>query len=200
MTDSLQRDPSENVKDLSDASSRRQDDLRAAQDALTNEKIRRIEEIGNLRAAHAREIRDIESKRLDAIRQVDVLNQTTAAERQLTAIQTLAATTTASAEALRSTVANTATTIAAQTAGAMATVNERLSSLERTSYEGTGRRLVDDPRMLELLEEVKSLRESRAGSVGGAEAIERARQQTARFIGAAVALAGVIITVIVKFA
>lgn len=54
-------DPTENVKDLSEASNRRQDDLRSAQDKLTDEKIRHVAAIVELEAKHAREIREAES-------------------------------------------------------------------------------------------------------------------------------------------
>ena len=119
-----------------------------------------------LRAEHSKEIRQSESDRLDKIRQVDVLAGNTAADRALVAIQTLAATTTANAETLRSLVSSTATTVAAQTQAAMATVTERIAALEKSSYEGKGRSTATDPMMSELLIEVKGLRESRATGSG----------------------------------
>src|SRR4026207_1988190 len=82
-------DPTENVKALSEASNIRQDDLRQAADRLTEEKVagirRALESMHNemqLRDSHAREIRELESKRLDAVRTVDQQTAAIAAERQ----------------------------------------------------------------------------------------------------------------------
>jgi 1,6-anhydro-N-acetylmuramate kinase len=164
-------DPTENVKALSEASAKRQDDLRHAQNELIQEKIAHLRDILDQGRLHAREIRDIETKRLDAIRQVDVLNQSIAAARAETAIQTLAATTLASAEALRTTVATTERTLAAQAARDAAAVNERLSALERNLSSGAG----------------------------GAEALARARESSMKFVGIVLAAAGIVITLIFKF-
>jgi hypothetical protein len=164
-------DPTENVKALSELLSRRQDDLRVAQDRITDEKIARLRDVTELSARHARDVREIETKRLDAIRQVDVLNQSIAAARAETAIQTLAATTLASAEALRTTVATTERTLAAQAARDAAAVNERLSALERNLSSGAG----------------------------GAEALARARESSMKFVGIVLAAAGIVITLIFKF-
>lgn len=164
-------DPTENVKALSELLSKRQDDLREAQDKLTDEKIARVRDVMELEALHIRETREIETKRLDAIRQVDVLNQSIAAARAETAIQTLAATTSANAEALRTTVATTERTLAAQAARDAASVNERLSSLERSFSIGAG----------------------------GADALAKARENGMKFIGVLLAVAGIIITLIFKF-
>jgi hypothetical protein len=163
-------DPTENVKALSEASAKRQDDLRDAQNALVDEKIARLHDISALRAEHARDVRDIETKRLDAIRQVDVLNQSIAAARAEAAIQTLAATTSANAEALRTTVAATERTLAAQAARDAAAVNERLSALERSLSSGTG----------------------------GAEALTKARQTSFAMISAIIGIAGIVIAIIMK--
>lgn len=94
---------------------------------------------------------------MDAIRQIDVLNQGIAAAE--TAIQTLAATTSAKAEALYT---------AAQAAAA--SVNERLSALERSMSSGTG----------------------------GAEALNKARQLSFAIITAIIGVAGIVITLIWK--
>lgn len=163
-------DPSENVKALSEASSQRQDDLRELQDRLTEEKIKRIEQVMQLRADHAKEIRILDADRLKAIREVDMLNQSIAAARSETAIQTLASATSAKDEAMRSTVATTERTLAAQAARDAASVNERLTAIERMLSSG----------------------------IGGQEALEKAKRTSFAMISAILGVAGIVIAIIVK--
>jgi hypothetical protein len=139
-------DPTENVKALQLASAARQDDLRDLNDRRIDAEIRVlktevncIENIAVLRAEHAKEIRILESDRLEKIRQVDVLAGNTAADRALIAIQTLATSQAAAAETLRSMVTTTATTIAAQTSDTVSQITERIAALEKSSYEGAGK-------------------------------------------------------------
>src|SRR5687768_11378725 len=95
-------DPTQNVKDLTEAANQRQDDLRLLTKELFHAEMRAIsaqveglEKRLVLRAEHAKEIRQLETERVNAIRQVDVLAGNTAADRALVAIQTLATQTTA---------------------------------------------------------------------------------------------------------
>lgn len=159
-------DPTKNVLDHVAAAIRRIDDLLIAQGDLVNAKLAHQSEvvslraahnaeIGRLRAEHDKELRLAESGRLDAIRQVDVLG-----------VQTLAQTTKDTAEAIRLTVEARAETIASQTSSLMGAINDRLAILEQSRAEGRGKEAVSDPMMLQLLEEVKSLRTSQASGVG----------------------------------
>lgn len=155
-------DPTENVKALSAAANQRQDDLRQLNDRRIDAEIkvlqvqvRSMEKEMLLRAESAREIRLLESDRLDKIRQVDVLAGNTAADRALIAIQTLATSQAAAAETLRSMVTTTASTIAAQTSETVAGLTNRIAQLEKSSYEGAGKQAVADPMMAELVSEVK---------------------------------------------
>lgn len=132
-------DPTENVKALSEASNQRQDDLRAAQDRLTEERVRHLNEIVAMQATHAREIREAESSRLDAIRLVDVSARDAAAQRALDAIRILEATTATMRETLRADVAVTASTIATQSAARDSRIDERISKLELAMSKGEGR-------------------------------------------------------------
>lgn len=176
-------DPTENVKALNAAEAKRQDDLRESSDRLNDTKIKHIGEIVALRAAHANEIHQMETQRLDSIRQVDVTARNTAADRAADAIQALAATTAANAENLRTALANTAATLAKQTADMAVTtakqtadlfeaVTRRVASLEATAYRGEGRQNISDPQMAELLKEVKGLVESRRQGTGRDEGIK----------------------------
>lgn len=176
-------DPSENVKALSEAANRRQDDLRVASEKLSESETRRLDseighlkEMGVLRADHATEIRQMETERLDSIRQVDVLARNTAADRAADAIQALAATTATNAENLRTALANTAQTIAKQTADTAATtakqtsdmfeaVTKRVATLEASGYRGEGKEKYADPQMAELMTEMKLLRGTRSEGI-----------------------------------
>jgi hypothetical protein len=162
-------DPTANVQALSEASNKRQDDLREATNRLYDAKINHLEQTALLRAQHSQEMREAESDRLNSIRQVDVLAVSTAAERSLAAIQTLAVTTAANAENLRNALTATASTIAAQTANTVAGLSERITNLEKSSYDGKGKSTVADPQMVELIAEMRSLR-TRAASEGGKQA------------------------------
>jgi len=121
-------DPTENVLDLVEAAVRRQDDLRAAAEKLYDTEVKHLNHMAELRAEFSKELRELESKRVDANRQVDVLAAKTEAAGVLAAVQTLAATTASTAETLRNTLAST-----------LAAVNERIAALEKSSYTGAGK-------------------------------------------------------------
>jgi hypothetical protein len=164
-------DPTSNVIALNDAANKRQDDLREANNKYLDAEFRRLEQTATLRAEHAKEIGALESNRLNAIRQVDVLAVNTAYDRAAATIQTLAVTTTANAENLRNALNTTAATIAAQWANTVAGITERLAALEMSSYEGKGKQSFADPMMAELVAEMKNLREVRATGAGKIEGI-----------------------------
>lgn len=139
-------DPSQNVRELFEAGAIRQDDLRQLNDKRIDAEIRvlamqldGIEKRMMLRAEHAKEIRLLETERVDAIRRVDVLAGNTAADRALVAIQTLATQTTAERETLRNLVTTSASTLATQNAADLAGIREAISALQKTSYEGAGK-------------------------------------------------------------
>lgn len=178
-------DPSENVKALNEAANKRQDDLRAASEALHTVQICHLKELGVLRASHATEIRQMETERLDSIRQVDVLARNTAADRAADAIQALAATTATNAENLRTALGNTAATIAKQTADnqaatakqvsdMFATVDKRLAALEASAYRGEGREKFADPERDRMIATLNSLELASRQNVGKAEGFSSA--------------------------
>ena len=86
-------DPTENVRQLVIAESRRLD-----------ERVTHVEAVGALRSHYEDMLRNAESRRLDAIRAVDVSAVSVAADRAAQTAATLAATVQASAEALRAQV------------------------------------------------------------------------------------------------
>lgn len=164
-------DPTENVISLTEAANKRQDDLREMNNSRIDAELKHLSEMASLRAEHQKEIAVLESTRLNAIRQVDVLAVNTAADRAAAAIQALASTTASNAENLRNALTTTATAIATQTAGSFSAITERVAALEKSSYEGKGKERMADPMMAEMLAEMKSLRESRASVVGKSEGV-----------------------------
>lgn len=165
-------DPTENVKALSEAANKRQDDLRNASDRLHISETRRLEaevehvkELAQIREAHAKEMRAAEGGRLDSIRQVDVTAVKTEADRALAAIQTLAATTATNAENLRNALNTTATTIAKSTSDTVSQITERIAALEKSSYEGLGKQRIADPMMVEVMAEMKLMRGTKSEGI-----------------------------------
>lgn len=197
-------DPTANVIALSEASNRRQDDLRTLNDRRIDSEIARLDteichvkEMAALREQHAKEIGAAESNRLNSIRQVDVLAVTTAAERALAGIQTLAVTTASNAENLRNALNTTASTIATQTAGTVAAITERIAALEKSSYEGIGKQRYSDPAMAQLVEEMRGLRESRAGMTGKSAGVNMALAALATVAALVMTAIGILVTFMV---
>jgi hypothetical protein len=182
------RDPSENVKALSEAANKRQDDLREATDKLVQVQISGLKEVvhllsshlTNLSSAESRRVDDqltirayyserlelAEAKRIDAIRAVDVNAVAVASQRASDQATVLATQVAQSAEALRGLVASTANTVAQSQQTLATTLSTRITTLEQAQYEGKGKQSFADPAFAELLSEVKSLRETRRETIG----------------------------------
>jgi len=181
-------DPSENVKALSEAAQKRQDDLRASwgelteakldslkeliklradySDALRDAESRRVNEVLTLRADYDKRLGEAEAKRIDAIRAVDVNAVSVASQRASDQATVLANQVAQSAEALRSLVATTANTVAQSQQQLATTLSARLTTLEQGSYQALGKQSFSDPAFAELLGQVKILRESSERSTG----------------------------------
>lgn len=99
----------------------------------------RLQDQMQLRADYAIQLSVAETKRIDAIRAVDVQAVAVANERASAQALVLAAQVSSSAETLRTLVAATAQTVAQQLQAVSAGINDRLSALEKSSYEGTGK-------------------------------------------------------------
>jgi hypothetical protein len=126
-------DPSENVKALTEAAVKRLDDLREMSDRCRAE-------IAKLRSDYDDKLRDAESKRIDAIRAVDVGAVNRAAEVAATQAATLATQVAASAETLRAQVATTATAFRAELSAALEPIQKRIDDLTRAQYEAQGQK------------------------------------------------------------
>lgn len=189
-------DPTENVIALTEAANRRQDDLRAASERFQAAQIAHLNATMQLRGDHAKEIRRLETERVNAIRQVDVTAVKTEADRALAAIQTLAATTATNADNLRTALTNTATTIAKQTADTVGEITTRIAALEKSSYEGLGKSRVADPQMAEFMADMRKL----ILSQGAGQAKSEAKSDLGKWIFAAVAALGTVVAIAGAFA
>ena len=165
-------DPTKNVLDLVTAEARRQDDLRAAserrQDDLRVEaerfsaiKHQHSREVIQLIADHAQELREAETKRLDAAAN-QVLN---------------------TAETMRVLVSTTADTLAKQTATITDQLSNRVAQLERSSYEGSGKSQVVDPLMAKMSETLDRVSRNMAEGQGGKASRVEGRSNIGMIVG-----------------
>lgn len=189
-------DPTENVIALTEAGNKRQDDLRCAQDKYMEARIKHVEKISKLRAEHSKEMRELESGRLNAIRQVDVTAVKTEADRSLQAIQALAATTATNAETLRTALTNTATTIAKQTSDTVGQLIERIAALEKSSYEGVGKSRVADPQLAQFMTDMKGILAMQEKGQGKSEGAGSAIGWVIAGIGVFATIVGLVGTVV----
>jgi hypothetical protein len=135
-------DPTQNVKDLTDAAVQRLDDLRNAEsrriDELRIAESRRVDEQAQLRADYSDKLANAEAKRIDAIRAVDVNAVAVATSKQADQATVLANQVAQSAEALRALVASTAATTQAAFQQAMTSFSDRLMKVEQAQYASAG--------------------------------------------------------------
>lgn len=160
-------DPTANVIALNEASTKRLDDLRDAEGRRVTESLTFLQELGNLRATHAREMRDLETRRLDAVRQVDVAAANTERERTVSSINALAAQTRLDAENHRTALDR-----------AVSTISERVAALEKSSYMGAGKETFSDPMMAQLMSKMNALLSNQAAGIGKTEGGEASRATT----------------------
>lgn len=140
-------DPTRNVLDLVAAAIQRQDDLRDADRRLQVAEQRRADQMAELRSQYDGLLREAESKRIDAIRAVDVGAVQRAAEVQLTQASTLAAQVATSAETLRASVVVAAQAQADLVSKSLVPIQQQvadiliaLADLRRVQYEQAGQR------------------------------------------------------------
>ena len=156
----IKLDPSANVLHIVEGAIKRLDDLRASEVRMINEKI-------DLHIEYIEKLSLAESKRLDAIRSVDVGTVAIASERAAAATATvLASQVSQSAETLRTLVASTAASVAANLSQVSAQLTDRLALLEKKQYENQGKSSVTDPQLDALLKKMDTVIESRATNTG----------------------------------
>jgi hypothetical protein len=137
-------DPTENVKDLMEAAIQRVDDLREMQTKHLENTINLLTkhdvEVDTLRSYFGKELREAESKRIDAIRAVDVAAVQRAAEVADLRASTLAAQVAQSAEALRIQVAAVAQASATELTRALEPIQRAIDDLRKSQYEAQGQK------------------------------------------------------------
>ena len=124
-------DPTENVTALVAAGLRRQDDLRIQESA-------HIQQLLTLRADYEEKLRIAESRRIDAIRTVDVAAVAQAAQVSATQATTLATQVSASAETLRTTVAASALSAANALSAALGPIQTSIDGLRQAQFTQQG--------------------------------------------------------------
>jgi hypothetical protein len=181
-------DPTENVRALVALEVKRIDDLRGAAqhcaDELRSAESRRVDEQASLRAAYDEKLRDAEAKRIDAIRAVDVNAVAVANDRAAVQATVLAGQVAASAEALRVLVSQASAAVAQQFQDVTTQINQRISALERASYEGQGKATYTDPALADLVAAVRAMQQAQStttGTTGG-------QQQAIGWVVAGIAL------------
>lgn len=169
-------DPTKNVLDLVEAAVLRLDDLRNADGVRFDQDTKWQQREADLRAKHAAEMREAEAKRIDANRAADLAEARLSNERATTTATVLAATQAATAETLRALVANTERA-----------TSERISALERSSYEGHGKSAVADPMLADLVGEMKLMRSAATLTTGKGQGVAMSWQIIVVVVGLLVA-------------
>lgn len=126
-------DPTRNVLDLVQAAVARLDDMRDME-------ARHVRELLARDSSHAAEIRDLETKRLDAIRGVDVAAVQRAAEVQAQVALALQTQVAATAEAMRNQVAATNTSFANALAAAIKPLADAVAAVQQQQYIQAGQK------------------------------------------------------------
>lgn len=155
-------DPTYNVSELVNTAVQRLDDLAEVRYNCIKDEIKLNKEIMNLHITYNEKLRAsdeklslAESKRIDAIRAVDVGAVAIDSEKQKAQATVLANQLTTSADTLRT-----------QQQQQFAQLSDRISSIDKALSEGIGKGRVTDPIMEKLLLKVETLVDSRSTSTG----------------------------------
>lgn len=138
MTPPSGTDPTENVIAIVEAAVQRQDDLREAERRRVEAEERHVRELLRIQAEHAKQLREAESARLDAIRDVDVLAVSRATEAAQAMAKTLAEQTATLAETTRAQVAVTAQASVVALDAALLPIQKDISELRQFMFENAG--------------------------------------------------------------
>lgn len=180
-------DPTENVKDLSNAANKRQDDLREAERRYNDLRDMHQREIANLRSEYAKELGAKESSRLDSIRQVDREEVAKTATQANAALALLAKQTTELATTLSNQVNTTAQAAEARRQADMTEVTKRVSAIELALSANVGKSTIADPALSTLAEEVKKMTAFQDKSAGRAGVADPAIAELVKSVAALVA-------------
>lgn len=164
-------DPTYNVLQLVNAAVERLNDINKIERDSNREVIALNKEILNLHIAYQDKLSIAESRRIDAIRAVDVGAVAIASERATQQATVLANQVSASADALRNLVTTTATAAAAQQQSVSTQLMDRITLLERSQYESKGLSGIP-PQVLERLTTLEQTRfENKGKSMGYAQIV-----------------------------
>ena len=150
------RDPSTNVMDVVDAAVERLDDLRVAALERADAAVIHVENMAAMRASFDEKLREAETKRIDAIRAVDVGAVNRAAEVSAAQALTLATQVATSAETLRAQVATTAEANRVALSTALNPVLESIADLRRIQYEQQGKSTAGTDPVLQAIAELQA--------------------------------------------
>lgn len=139
-------DPTANVIALVEANKLSADTLREmhnryleARLGTVSETVKWLEKLSDVHQRHDREIHTMEQAKLAAFRQSDEAARITEAERTLAAVQLVARAAETTANDIRAVLNTTAQTLASANAARDLEFNNRISALEKSSYEGAGK-------------------------------------------------------------
>lgn len=159
-------DPTENVQSLVQEVVIRMDALRDADRRHIDAEMKHINGMADLRAFYAEKLEIAEAKRIDAIRAVDVNAVAIANQRATDQAAVLAAQVQASAETLRVQLQQTAAIFKQQLDQTTQQLSDRISSVERSQYEGKGTAGSVAPVVAEQLAQLQESRYRNEGRSG----------------------------------
>lgn len=133
-------DPTANVIANLNTAIKRIDDLRKVNNRLLNSKTDHLHEISKLRARYEEKLREAESKRLNAIRAVDVAAVASSSRDAAITASALAAQQTISAETLRNQVELTKTAASGALSTALSPIQDAISELRKFQYDLAGQK------------------------------------------------------------
>ncbi len=170
VTRSISVDPTENVKSLSEAANKRQDDLRdalgilqVARNETLTARVDAAERIMQIRKEHSDEIGSLIKQHGDEMSAAHAANDRAMHAADQDTMNELRTSITTGIESLRSALGVTAARIESANLERFNQLSERLRELERSYSEAKGAERVSDPMMSTLIVEVKKLSESKAG-------------------------------------
>jgi hypothetical protein len=133
-------DPTLNVIANLETAVKRLDDLREADNKFQDSSIDHVKELATLRAEYEDKLRLAESRRIDAIRAVDVAAVASSARDAAVVAATLATQVTTSADTLRNQVELTKTAAAGALTTALEPIQKDIADLRRVQYEQAGQK------------------------------------------------------------
>ena len=195
-------DPTINVRSLVTDAIRRQDDLRKSDHDHMRETVRMQadfeQKMRDTVQKYQEKLDNAESKRIDAIRMVDVSAVAAAAAVQETRANTLAGQVALSADAMRATVAATAQAAQEGLTRALDPIQKDIAELRKAQYEAAGQKaqVIETRSAAEdikpLVDAIALLTKAQDESQGGRISVTERRANTGQLIAAVVAVIAIV--------